>query len=85
LRRALISLALFLPGCVGLGARESSVMAPNGQIYRIRCQSDGVVDYRDTAVQIKVDNRGPLGTVWAVGVASLGKVYDKVKGEEVAK
>lgn len=83
--RALILLALFLPGCVGLGARESSVTAPNGQIYRVRCQSDGVVDFRDAAVQIRVDNRGPVGQVWAAGTASLGKVYDKVKGEEVVK
>ena len=85
MRRALISLALFLPGCVGLGARESSVMTPNGQIYRVRCQSDGVVDYKDASVSIKVDNRGPLGQVWAAATASAGKIYDKVKGEEVAK
>jgi len=78
-----ICLSLLLTGCIGLGARESSVMAPNGQIYRVRCQSDGVVDFKNGDVAIKVDNRGPLGTVWAVGVASLGKVYDKVKGEEV--
>ena len=84
--RAMILLVLLLPGCVGLGGRDSYVRAPDGKEYRVRCQSDGKVDYADGAVKITVDNRGPLGQVWAAGTASLGKIYDKVKGnEEVVK
>lgn len=81
--RALILLALILPGCVGLGGRESSVTYPDGRVYRVRCQSDGVISLKQGDVEIKVDNRGPLGTTWAAATASLGKVYDKVKGEPV--
>lgn len=83
--RALTLLALFLPGCIGLGSRESSVTYPDGRVYKVRCQSDGVVDFTQGDVKLKVDNRGPVGQVWAAGTASLGKIYDKVKGEEVVK
>lgn len=80
-----IFLSLLLPGCVGLGGRTSYVKAPDGKVYEVRCQSDGKVSFKDGAVSIDVDNRGPLGQVWAAGTASLGKIYQTVKGEEVAK
>ena len=84
--RALVLLALLLPGCAGLGGRTSSVTLPNGHKIEIRCQSDGVVDFAQGDIKVKVDNRGPLGQVWAAGTASLGKIYDKIKDEpEVVK
>jgi hypothetical protein len=75
---------ILLPGCVGLGSRESSVTYPDGRVYRIRCQSDGVVDFTQGDVKVKVDNRGPVGQVWAAGTAALGKVYSTAK-EAVTK
>jgi len=77
--RALILLAIFLPGCVGLGSRESSVTLPDGKLYRVRCQSDGKVDYSDGVVKIAVDNRGPTGQVWAAGTAALGRTHALIK------
>lgn len=82
---SIVAVALLCTGCVGLGARQSSVTLPSGQRYLIHCQSDGVVDFVQGDVKIKVDNRGPLGQVWAAATASLGKVYETVKGEEVKK
>jgi len=79
-RFSFILVAMLIPGCVGLGSRESSVTLPDGRIIRVRCQSDGVVDFTQGDIKVKVDNRGPLGAVWAAGVASLGKVYETVKG-----
>ena len=81
--KALILLALMLHGCVGLGARESSVMLPDGKLYRVRCQSDGKLDYSDGVVKIAVDNNGPVGQVWAAGTAALGKTHELIK--EAAK
>ena len=78
---SIITVTLLTTGCVGLGARESRVTMPDGKAYLIRCQSDGVVDFVQGDVKIKVDNRGPLGQVWAAATASLGKVYDKIKDE----
>ena len=77
--RALILLAILLPGCVGLGSRESSVTLPDGKLYKVRCQSDGKVDYSDGAVKIAVDNRGPTGQVWAAGTAALGKTHELIR------
>jgi len=75
--RAVAIMALLLcPGCVGLGSRESSVTYPDGKIYRIRCQSDGMIDFVQGDVKVKVDNRGPLGQVWSAATAAAGKVYD---------
>ena len=89
MKRMRISIAfmtlLFLTGCVGLGGRDSYVRTSDGREYLVRCQSDGKVEYTDGNVRIIVDNRGPLGQVWAAGTASLGKIYDKVKGEDVIK
>jgi len=82
---SIVAVALLCSGCVGLGARESRVTMPDGKAYLIRCQSDGVVDFVQGDVKIKVDNRGPLGQVWAAATASLGKVYEAVKGDEVKK
>jgi hypothetical protein len=84
MKLAVIFIALSLPGCVGLGSRESSVTYPDGRVYRIRCQSDGVVDFTQGDVKVKVDNRGPVGQVWAAGTAALGKVYSTAK-EAVTK
>lgn len=77
--RALILLALLLPGCVSLGSRKSSVTDPDGKVYTVMCQSDGVVDFTKGDVKIKVDNRGPLGQVLAAGTAALGKSHELVK------
>ena len=85
MRSLLITFVLVITGCIGLGSRESSVTLANGEVVRIMCQSDGVVDFARGDIKVRVDNRGPLGTTWAALTASLGKVYDKVKGEEVAK
>lgn len=82
---SIVAVALICTGCVGLGARQSSVTLPSGQRYLIHCQSDGVVDFVQGDVKIKVDNRGPLGQVWAAATASLGKVYDKIKDEPVTE
>ena len=76
-----LALVLTVSGCVGLGGRDSYVQTPDGKQYRVRCQSDGKVDFADGTVKLTVDNRGPLGQVWAAGTASLGKIYDRVKGE----
>ena len=76
---ALVMTMLMLPGCIGLGARESSVKLPDGREYKVRCQSDGKVDYSDGTVKIAVDNRGPTGQVWAAGTAALGKSHELVK------
>lgn len=78
LSRLLILLPL-LTGCVGLGARESSVMYPDGRIFKVRCQSDGLIDFAQGDVKIRVDNRGPVGQVWAGAVAALGKGTEIVK------
>lgn len=76
-RVAVAAVTLLITGCVGLGARQSSVTLPSGQRYLIHCQSDGVVDFTQGDVKIKVDNRGPTGQVWAAGVGVLGRVVDK--------
>jgi len=82
----LIALAAMLSGCMSLGGRTSYVEAPDGRMWKVRCQSDGKVAFKNSEVSLDVDNRGPLGQVWAAATASLGKVYDKVKGEpEVVK
>jgi hypothetical protein len=83
-KRALLAAIILLPGCVGLGSRESSVTYPDGRVYRIRCQSDGVVDFTQGDVKVRVDNRGPVSQVWAAATASLGKVYSTAK-EAVTK
>lgn len=75
-------LLLILPiltGCIGLGSRESSVMYPDGRIYKVHCQSDGMIDFKQGDISVKVDNRGPVGQVWAAGVAALGKGAEIVK------
>jgi len=74
-----------LSSCISLGSRESSVTLSDGKTVRVRCQSDGVVDFTQGDIKVKVDNRGPVGQVWAAGTASLGKIYETVKGPEVAK
>ena len=80
-RLALLALiSLTLPGCIGLGARESYVEYPDGRKFRVKCQSDGRVKLKDGDVDIEVDNRGPTGQVWAAGTAALGKVYETAKG-----
>lgn len=76
--RCLILIPL-LTGCIGLGSRESSVTYPDGRVFKVRCQSDGMVDFVQGDVKVKVDNRGPVGTVWAAGVAALGKGAEIVK------
>lgn len=83
--RSLILLVLMLPGCMSLGGRTSYVEAPDGKVWKLRCQSDGKLSYKDGAVSIDVDNRGPLGQVWAAATASVGKIYDKIKEPEVVK
>lgn len=77
--RALLLLVLFLPGCVGLGSRESSFTFSDGRAVVVRCQSDGRCTHKQGDQTVEVDNRGPLGQVWAAATASLGKIYDKVK------
>lgn len=74
---------LTLTGCVGLGSRESAITYPDGRVYKIRCQSDGMVDFSQGDVKVKVDNRGPVGQVWASAVAALGKASEAIK--EAAK
>ena len=76
---------LIVSGCAGLGGRDSYVLTPDGKEYRVRCQSDGKIDFADGTVKLTVDNRGPLGQVWAAATASLGKVYDKIKNEPEVK
>lgn len=79
MRKILICVVLLLPGCIGLGSRESSVMYPDGRVFKVRCQSDGMVDFVQGDVKVKVDNRGPVGQVWAAGVAALSKTTEIVK------
>jgi len=59
--RYLLLLIPLISGCVTLGARESKVIGPDGKTYSVMCQSDGLMEYKDEAVQIKVDNRGRPG------------------------
>jgi len=70
---------LFLTGCIGLGTRESSVLLPDGKIYKVRCQSDGKVDYDDGAVKITVDNRGPAGQVFGAAGAAVMRAKELVE------
>lgn len=80
MRWAVLLFTLAMGGCVGLGSRESSVTYPDGKVYRVRCQSDGMIDFQQGDVKVRVDNRGPTGQVWAAGTAALGKVYETAKG-----
>jgi len=64
---------LALTGCASLGQRESSVTLPAGDVYKVRCQSDGALKYRNGEVSIEVDNRGRQGLFESVfGTMALG-------------
>jgi hypothetical protein len=76
---SILILVATLPGCIGLGARESFVEFPDGRKFRVKCQSDGRVKLKNGDVDLEVDNRGPTGQVWAAGTAALGKVYETAK------
>lgn len=76
---ALLALLLLLPGCVGLGGRKSSFKFSDGTTVEVLCQSDGRCTHKQGDRTVEVDNRGPLGQVWAAATASLGKIYDRLK------
>lgn len=62
-----------ISGCTTMGARESKVTGPDGKVYSVMCQSDGLMEYKDEKVQIKVDNRGRPGFLEQVfGTIVLG-------------
>ena len=44
--------------CASWGNRESKVILPNGDTYRVYAQYDGAILYRNGDVQISIDNRG---------------------------
>lgn len=79
----LVAICLMLAGCAGLGGRRSSVTLPDGKRIEMICQSDGVLEYTQGDIKVRVDNRGPLGQVWAAATASLNKIYDKLKDAPV--
>jgi len=81
-RKPIIAAGLILlSGCVGLGSRKSSIEYSDGRWVKVLCQSDGRCVVKPDGT-VEVDNRGPLGQVWAAGTASIGKIYDKVVKEE---
>lgn len=81
----LLALTLTLPGCIGLGGRKSSFhTSEDGRTVTVICQSDGRCARKPDGT-VEVDNRGPLGQVWAAATASVGKIYDKIKEPEVVK
>jgi len=81
----LIALAAMLSGCIGLGGRKSSFhTSEDGRTVTVICQSDGRCTRKPDGT-VEIDNRGPLGQVWAAATASLGKIYDKVKEPEVGE
>jgi len=47
-----------LTGCSTWGNRQSMVILPNGDTYRVYAQYDGAILYRNGDVQISIDNRG---------------------------
>lgn len=80
---------LCLCGCASTwGNRESRVVLPSGEVYRVTAQQDGTLAYRNGDVEIKVDNRGrpsmieqtltaPLvGIVGTVGKAANHRLED---------
>jgi uncharacterized lipoprotein YmbA len=68
----LVIVSLLFAGCSTFGARESIVLLPNGDEYRVTCQSNGKLDYSTEDVQITVDNRGRPGILEQVfGIFAL--------------
>jgi hypothetical protein len=57
-RIALTIGVLLLTGCATWGTRESRVILPTGEEYRIYAQHDAQFHYKKGDVEIKVDNRG---------------------------
>lgn len=51
-------LLLLLSGCASWGNRESRVILPNGDTYRVYAQYDGAITYQQGDVKIAIDNRG---------------------------
>lgn len=81
-----LAILLLLSGCAGLGQRESFVVLPSGQKYLVGCQSDGMVDYAQGDVKLKVDNRGRPGVFeQLLGTVTLGVMRDRDLIKEVAK
>jgi hypothetical protein len=72
----LLAAIVLLPGCIGLGGRVSTVTMPDGKAYRVVCQSDGRVKYKDGTVEIEVDNRGPAGQVLGAAANAVARVKD---------
>ena len=62
-----------LTGCASWGNRESRVILPNGDTYRVYAQYDGAILYRSGDVQISIDNRGrPTMIEQAITAPMLG-------------
>jgi len=74
-KRLLLAFIILLPSCVGLGARRSSFEYSDGRKVVVYCQSDGKCQDGN----VIVDNRGPVGQVWAAGVAALGRTAEIAK------
>jgi len=54
----LLFFTLLLTSCSTWGNRESRVILPNGDTYRIFAQYDGAITYQQGEVKIAIDNRG---------------------------
>ena len=54
----LIILSTLCTSCSTWGNRQSMVILPNGDTYRVYAQYDGAILYRNGDVQISIDNRG---------------------------
>ena len=78
--RALVLLALILPGCATLGQRESSVTLPSGEVYMVRCQHDATLEFKQGETAIKVNNQGKSGPIDSlISLLTLGIVRSAEK------
>jgi len=58
MRTYLLLSLLLLNGCATWGARESRVILPSGEEYRVYAQHDGKLDFQKGDVKVSIDNRG---------------------------
>jgi len=73
MRILLLFFTLFLTSCASWGNRESRVILPNGDTYRIYAQYDGAILYQQGGVKISIDNRGrPTMIEQAITAPMLG-------------